>query len=286
MKYPVTNNIKVKHNYYKISLDISASQTLPRPGQFYSVLCDQGTDPLLRRPFSVHRVREEKGRVLMDILYLVLGKGTTWLSTRVKGDRVDALGPFGNGFLIENGMSDLVLVSRGIGIAPLYAVGQTIKAKHESARIHVLLGGRRHDRVFYEDECSRIGHVHTYTDDGSLGFKGRAPDLLVHMLKSAVISSSYHIMTCGPLPMLKELSAIAREWNLRGQVALETHMGCGFGACLSCAFPLLPERIVFGGNWKKPALQWSEDARVVYSLICKDGPIYDIHEVDWDEWLS
>ncbi|MBW2063517.1 MAG: hypothetical protein JRJ03_01165 [Deltaproteobacteria bacterium] len=90
MEYPVISNTKVKHNYYKISLDISDSGTIPRPGQFYSILCGQGTDPLLRRPFSVHQVQEEKGRTRLDILYLVLGKGTTWLSTRVQGDRVDA----------------------------------------------------------------------------------------------------------------------------------------------------------------------------------------------------
>ena len=63
-------------------------------------------------------------------------------------------------------------------------------------------------------------------------------------------------------------------------------MGCGFGACLSCAFPLRPKSIKKNSDWEKPDLQWSEDGKTVYSLICKDGPIYDIQEVDWDDWLA
>jgi len=205
MEYPVIHNVNVANNYHKMTLDITASPVTPRPGQFYNLLCGHGTDPLLRRPFSVHRVSKEKGRSLMEILYLVIGKGTGWLRTRVPRDTVDALGPFGNGFLMVDEIRDLVLVSRGIGIAPLYAVGEAIRSRDRSADIHVLLGGRRHERVFYEAECSKIGEVHTYTDDGSLGFKGQAPALLAQMLEAGTISNAYHIIACGPLPMLKEI---------------------------------------------------------------------------------
>jgi hypothetical protein len=86
--------------------------------------------------------------------------------------------------------------------------------------------------------------------------------------------------------MLMELSAISQRFGFDGQVALETHMGCGFGACLSCAIPLRPDSIKKTPLWKKPALQWSEDGCTCYSLICKDGPVYDIREVDWNEWLA
>ena len=63
-------------------------------------------------------------------------------------------------------------------------------------------------------------------------------------------------------------------------------MACGFGACLSCAFPLRPSHIEQNEHWPKSYLQWSEDGRSVYSLVCKDGPVYGIKEVDWDEWLA
>jgi dihydroorotate dehydrogenase electron transfer subunit len=86
--------------------------------------------------------------------------------------------------------------------------------------------------------------------------------------------------------MLGELATIAKRCGIPGQVALEEHMGCGFGACLSCTCPLKPSFISKNLLWDKPALQWSEDKSRVYSLICRDGPIYDIGEVDWEEWLA
>jgi dihydroorotate dehydrogenase electron transfer subunit len=86
--------------------------------------------------------------------------------------------------------------------------------------------------------------------------------------------------------MLRELAEIAKKFGFSGQVALEDHLGCGFGVCLSCVCPLKPQSIKKGPQWEKPSLQWSEDGSLVYSLICKDGPIYDIQEVDWDEWLA
>jgi dihydroorotate dehydrogenase electron transfer subunit len=86
--------------------------------------------------------------------------------------------------------------------------------------------------------------------------------------------------------MLMEMAFLSERFGLEGQVALETHMGCGFGACLSCAIPLRPGSIRKTPFWKKPALQWSEDGSTCYSLICRDGPVYDIREVDWHAWLA
>jgi dihydroorotate dehydrogenase electron transfer subunit len=85
--------------------------------------------------------------------------------------------------------------------------------------------------------------------------------------------------------MLRDLANISEKFDLPGQVALEEHMGCGLGACLSCACPLRASYIRRDKHWKKPSLQWSEDRRQVYSLICKDGPVYDIQEVNWNEWV-
>jgi dihydroorotate dehydrogenase electron transfer subunit len=88
-----------------------------------------------------------------------------------------------------------------------------------------------------------------------------------------------------PAAMLKELQRIT-ELEHPGQVALEDHFGCGFGACLSCACPLKPDSIKRDPSWEKPALQWSEDKSHAYSLICKDGPVFDLQEIDWEEWLA
>lgn len=286
MEYKILENIQVQDNYYLLTLDISDDPKVPVPGQFYNIRCDKRTEPLLRRPFSLHRLIREKGAVHLQILYLVIGPGTEWLSLRQKGERLDAIGPFGNGFIIDEEAEDVVLVARGIGIAPLFALGEAISTENSKANITILIGARLKKRIFYERELKNIGEIFVYTDDGSEGFHGRAPDLLLHLLKTKTLPKSISLYACGPNGMLKELADISRNFGFRGQVAIESHMGCGFGVCLSCAFPLNPGSIRVNSHWKKPALQWSEDRDKVYSLICKDGPIYDILEVEWDEWLA
>ena len=285
MEHLVLRNERVGENCYRLSLELPKDPPPPVPGQFYNIRCNGKMDPLLRRPFSVHRLTEESGIPCLQILYRVIGKGTEWLSSRKKGEALDLLGPLGNGFLIARS-ADVVLAARGIGIAPLCAVADAVSALVPESRLHILMGARFKDRVFYRRELERLGTLHLYTDDGSLGFHGRAPDLLLHLFETGKVPRTCSLYACGPAPMLMELSALSERFGFEGQVALETHMGCGFGACLSCAVPLRPSSLRRNTLWTKSALQWSEDGRTCYSLICRDGPVYDIREVDWDEWLS
>ena len=231
----------------------------------------------------MHRLVEGQS---VEILYRVVGPGTSWLAKRQAEDVLDVLGPFGNGFNIEETLTHAVLVARGVGIAPLYALGEVLKRESPSVRVSVLMGARLKERIFYRNELEALGSVHCYTDDGSEGFQGKASELLYQLLASGSVTHDCNLFACGPPPMLRELAHIASKYALRGQVAIETHMGCGFGACLSCAVPLKPQTLCRNAFWTKPALQWSEDGRAVYSLVCKDGPIYDLQEVDWDEWLA
>ena len=285
MEYPVTKNEKVGENCYLLTLNFSNDRHPPIPGQFYNLRCTDTMDPLLRRPFSMHRLTEENGIPCLQILYRVIGKGTEWLSSRKKGETLDLIGPLGNGFLIER-PTDVVLAARGIGIAPLCAVAEAVRSLAPASRLHILMGARFKDRVFYQEELQRLGNLYLYTDDGSLGFRGRAPELLLHLLETEKVPRTCSLYACGPTPMLMELSELSERFGFKGQAALETHMGCGFGACLSCAIPLRPALIRKTPSWKKPALQWSEDGGTCYSLICKDGPVYDIREVAWNEWLA
>lgn len=285
MEYLVRKNESVAENCYRLTLDLPKGPCRPIPGQFYNIRCTDTMDPLLRRPFSMHRLIKENGVLCVQILYRVIGRGTGWLSGRKKGETLDILGPLGNGFVLHAG-PDVVLAARGIGIAPLCAVADAVRSMAPESRLHLLMGARFRDRVFYQKELGPLGSLYLYTDDGSLGFQGRAPELLLHLLETGKVPRTCSLYACGPAPMLMELSALSQRFDFEGQVALETHMGCGFGACLSCAIPLRPAAIKKSPLWKKPALQWSEDGRTCYSLICKDGPVYDIREVDWHEWLA
>lgn len=286
MEYVIKDNKKIEQNYFKLTLEIPPNATLPSPGQFYNIRCSDSKNPLLRRPFSMHRIVTEKRSASLEILYRVRGKGTGWLVSRKKGDVLDCIGPFGNGFVLTSEASNVFLIARGIGIAPLYPLGLAFKHHYSDIRLHIILSARFRERIFYEDELNKIGELYICTDDGSQGFHGTAPDLLLHLIEKRRLPESISLYACGPDTMLKDLSRIAKRFSMQGQVALEAHMACGFGACLSCSIPLRPELIKKTHGWEKPALQWSEDGETVYALICKDGPIFDIQEVDWDEWLA
>jgi hypothetical protein len=108
-------------------------------------------------------------------LYQVIGKGTQWLSRREKGEDLDALGPLGNGFKMDPAVNDIVLVSGGIGIAPLYALADEILKTNPNAKVAILFGVRSQDQNFYEAECRRSGSL-PLNDDGSndLGYGHRA----------------------------------------------------------------------------------------------------------------
>ena len=241
--YEILKNENVSQNVFKLTLKIDGF-SIPRPGQFYQIRCSSGNDPLFRRPFSVHRLLQRGHSTTMEILYRVAGRGTEWLSQKEKGERLDILGPFGNGFLIDQCGDPIVLIARGIGIAPIYAVGEEVRRKDKKRKVFILIGARVGERVFYESECKRLGEVFIYTDDGSKGFKGKASELLGSLVKEKRIPERFYVYACGPAGMLKDLADLSLKFQFEGQAALEERLGCGFGACLSCACPLKPQAIV------------------------------------------
>ena len=88
------------------------------------------------------------------------------------------------------------------------------------------------------------------TLDGSAGTKGYVTDVIDQ--KNLNFDYFYG---CGPLGMLKAISAIPKP----GQLSLECRMGCGFGVCMCCS------------------LETADGVK----RICKDGPVFDKEELIW-----
>ena len=93
-KAKVIKNIEVIKNYYKIVVLCPAVAKVAQPGQFLQVKVNNSVQPLLRRPFGVHRLRGPN----IEILYEVVGQGTEILAQRKSGEYLDIIGPLGNGF--------------------------------------------------------------------------------------------------------------------------------------------------------------------------------------------
>ncbi len=221
-----------------------------KPGQFIMVRCDDLTLP---RPLSIHQIKDDAVAILFAVLRD--GRGTGWLSERRPGDTVQVFGPLGNGFAIRESSHKLLLVSGGMGIAPLYFLAE----EAVSARLGVtLLLGAHTGPLLYPSRLLPPGiDVLTATDDGSAGHHGMVTSLLAGALHEAD-----QVFACGPVAMYREMSRNKQSLGLDGvavQVSIEAIMGCGHGACYGCTV----------------------GTRHGLKQVCKDGPVFELDEVSW-----
>jgi len=251
----IISNRRIKKNYWHCvfySPDISKSALA---GQFISLKLTDNFEPFFRRPFSIHRVREDK----VEIFYEVLGPGTGILSNKKKGSALDIIGPLGKGFSYKRN-EPAILVAGGMGVAPLLFLAEKINEIANSkckTKNLILIGARTKSGVLCEKEFKDLGfNVKIATDDGSAGFKGKVTELLGKVLREVIPGVIY---SCGPKPMLKAASKISGDKNIPAQISLEEHMSCGFGACLGCAV----------------------NTKDGFMRVCKDGPVFDSKQIVW-----
>jgi dihydroorotate dehydrogenase electron transfer subunit len=217
-------------------LEVPQSFASAKPGQFVHIRCTDGTDPLLRRPLSVHRIETKKGvgQATIQLLYKVVGKGTELLSRKRAGEGLDVLGPLGNGFRIRSSIKCHLIVAGGMGVAPLVGLADAIRRMRRPGRIDVIIGAKSEELVLCKKEFEKSGAtVHVATEDGSLGFKGLASELLGDVLRNNEKESTA-IYTCGPKPMLSAIGQISMEHGIPCQICMEESMACGIGFCMGC----------------------------------------------------
>lgn len=254
---------KLSSNFFKITLLSKYISSHATPGQFVDLRVTDKTTPLLRKPFSIHRIDKEKETI--DILYEVLGTGTTILSEKNIGETINVLGPLGSGFNLEDKTKTIhILVGGGMGIAPLLSLADKLRISNIESRIFVLIGARNRDAILCEDDFKSLGvQIKTSTDDGSYGKKGFVSETLLDLLNNQLSTFDYPLSTifsCGPHPMLKSISDIAGQKNIDCQISTEAYMACGIGACKGCAVK----------------------TKSGYKMACKDGPVFDAKELLWN----
>ncbi|RTY37877.1 dihydroorotate dehydrogenase electron transfer subunit [Chlorobium phaeovibrioides] len=220
-----------------------------RPGNFVNVRVSSSTQPLLRRPFSIHNA--ENGQI--ELMVKEIGCGTELFCRTEPGTELMVLGPLGNSFSEPSGtFSTAVLVSGGIGTAPMRFLEKAMTAAGKKS-IN-LIGGRSQKELLSDN----LSNCRFSTDDGSCGVKGTVVDLLDAEISAIAAEGRVKIFGCGPTPMLKALASYCRQHSLACEVSLESVMGCGFGICYGCSVEIAnPE----GGT------------RTI--LLCREGPVID-----------
>ena len=243
--------------YYRMGIECPGIYSDAKPGQFVMIRLSKQSDPMLRRPFSIHRLIEKNGCVQgVEILYKVVGYGTQKLSEFVKGDGIELLGPLGNHFTIPRNSVPIFIVAGGIGVAPMYFLTSYLQQRGiDLSESMIFIGGRSKDDLLCMNDFLSLGMntVHITTDDGSAGEKELITSPLEHFVQKKTPEIIY---ACGPTPMLKSVSNIAEKYNTACQISIETMMACGIGACMGCAVH-------------------SKENSEKYFHACTDGPVFD-----------
>lgn len=250
--------------YHHVTLVAPGLAERTRPGQFVALAVGgERTGMVLRRAFSIYRVspRGVYGGTV-EVVYAVHGAGTAWLAGLHPHTPVDVVGPLGRPFALPRDTASATLVGGGYGSAPLFGLAEALRGR--GCRVDFVLGAASVDRLFGALDAKRMAStVAVTTDDGSTGTRGRVTDVLPEVMARAGTEVVY---ACGPMAMLRAVTAVAEDAGVPVQCAVEESMACGIGVCMTCVLPVVGDDGV---------------TRMVRS--CVEGPVFDGQRVRWDD---
>jgi ferredoxin--NADP+ reductase len=225
-----------------------------KPGQF--VILKAGEDGE-RIPLTMAESDKEKGTI--SIIYMVVGKSTALFRELQVGDSFqDVIGPLGKATHLEN-KGKVICVGGGTGVAVLHPITRAMKEIGND--VTCIIGARNKDLLILEEQMKNASHdLRVCTDDGSYGHHGFVTDVMKEVLDEGGIQE---VVAIGPVPMMKAVANITKEYNVPTLVSLNPIMVDGTGMCGGC-------RVSIGGETK---------------FACVDGPEFDGHKVDFDELM-
>jgi ferredoxin--NADP+ reductase len=225
-----------------------------KPGQFVILKANENGE---RIPLTMAYTDPQKG--IIAIIYQVVGKSTALFKTLQVGDSYqDVIGPLGKPTHIEK-LGKVVCVGGGTGIAVLHPITRALK--EAGNYVIAIIGARSKDILIMEDYMKKASNeLHVCTDDGSYGHHGFVTDVLKQILEKEKIDQAVAI---GPVPMMKFVTMMTKQYNVPTMVSLNPIMVDGTGMCGGC-------RVSVGG---------------VNKFACVDGPEFDGHKVDFDELM-
>ncbi len=260
----VIANTRLSDEFNVLALAAPHLAAAARPGQFVMIKANEGTDPLLRRPFSIFQIlRDATGRATgLTIFNKRIGRGTLRLFDAAPGARVACLGPLGRPFVPVDPPAEAWLVAGGVGLAPFFTLAEALRERGTEATL--FYGGRRAADLFFVEDFERLGvRVVLSTEDGSRGGHG----LVTKPLEAALHgrAPAVHLYACGPTPMMRAVAHLAEAHGCACDVSLEQVMGCGLGGCYSCVVGVRGDAGAFH-----------------YVRSCTEGPVFDSRRIAWD----
>ncbi len=254
--YQIVEKKRLNDSVTKMSVQAPHIARKVKPGQFIILRVNETGE---RIPLTVADFDREKGTV--TIIFQIVGKTTMLLNTLEPGDSIlDFVGPLGKATELD-GYNSVAVVGGGVGCAIAYPEAKALH--HMGAQVDIIAGFRNKDIIILEEEMrAASSRLFVATDDGSNGIKGFVTDILKQQLDRG---QKYDlVIAIGPLPMMRAVSALTKEYGIKTIVSMNPIMIDGTGMCGGC-------RLLVGGKVK---------------FACVDGPDFDGHEVDFDEAIA
>jgi ferredoxin--NADP+ reductase len=238
----------------KVKAPMIAEKT--KPGNFIILRVDEKGE---RIPLTVADYDRETG--VISIIFQEVGYSTKLLGKMDKGDQIqDIVGPLGHHIDLE-GYEKVVLLGGGSGTALLYP---KVRGFYEQgAEVISITGARTKNLIILEEELEKYSdRLFIATDDGSYGHHGYVTDILKDLMEKE--DDIDLVVAIGPVPMMKAVADMTKEYGIKTIVSLNTIMVDGTGMCGAC-------RVTVGGERK---------------FTCVDGPAFDAHQVDFEELMN
>ncbi len=229
------------------------------PGQFIVIMVKEEGE---RIPLTVVDKNAKTGSIILIVQEV--GFTTKLLGSMKTGDSIYAIaGPMGHATELKD-YGNIILIGGGVGIAELYPLAKGMKEAGNN--VTTILGARTKELLILEDALKAVSdRFYITTDDGTYGQKGFVTDVLKKLLTPKTEHRTPNLVyAVGPIPMMRLVSDITKECNLKTIVSLNALMVDATGMCGGC-------RVTIGDEVK---------------FSCVDGPEFDAHLVDWDELIK
>lgn len=251
--YEILDKQKIAPAIYSMTIDAPEIAKKAQPGQFIILRTDEEGE---RIPLTIADYNRDNG--IVRIIYQVVGLTTKQLSEMSVGDCLATFaGPLGQPSELD-ATKRVLCIGGGVGTAVVYPMIKELNAM--GALVDVITGARNKEHVILQNELkANCHHLYITTDDGSLGQQGFVTDVLKQLVENG--EQYDEVIAIGPLVMMKFVSLLTKEYNIKTTVSLNPIMVDGTGMCGGC-------RVTVGGKTK---------------YACVDGPDFDGHAVDFDQ---
>ena len=252
---PVVSHEWVNDRYKHLVVRASPKALASRPGQFFQLLCPSpdGVEVWFRRPQSIYRIDPSAGT--LEFLYKVVGRGTQGLAMLERGDRLNMVGPLGNGFALDRSRKNIVVLGRGVGLATMAPITQ--EASKAGIHVTAILSAYDQTGILAADLFKSVGDVVSVLDSDGTSAVENVERLLLQLIAEKKADAFF---TCGSNRLLQLMKRLGKAHGIPGQAAMEQIMACGLGPCYICVR-------TFETNGKREMRR-----------ICVDGPVFDLQE--------